>query len=410
MSNSDSSSLFSAADPALGYIYQVRCALLWSLEKLKQTPDFLVSIETLDDVTFDSGAGTPIELLQTKHHIAKAANLTDASPDLWKTLRIWFDGTANATIPATCALLLVTTSTASADTAIHLLMSANRDVPQARAILDSVANSSTNKVNANAYKSYLSATESHREQLLQRVLIIDQSPSITELTDKLTSELHWAARREHLNPFLERLEGWWVHQAIRQMAESSDSRIGGVEIEQKISDLREQFKEDSLPIDDDLLDFELDQAAYASHQESLFVRQLDLARISKRRIANAIRDYLRAFEQRSRWLRLELVVDLELHRYEKRLQEEWDVTFLAMKDDIGENATDDVKEQAAKDIIKWVETRYVHIRDGVTEPFVSRGSFHMLADEIRDEKPRVGWHPEFSERLEALLTEPQEST
>jgi len=48
----DDRNQFSAADAALGYLYQVRVALLWALRKLKSATDFLVSIETLDDVTF----------------------------------------------------------------------------------------------------------------------------------------------------------------------------------------------------------------------------------------------------------------------------------------------------------------------------------------------------------------------
>jgi hypothetical protein len=50
----DSRSQFSAADAALGYLYQVRVALLWALRRLKSQTEFLVSIETLDDVTFET--------------------------------------------------------------------------------------------------------------------------------------------------------------------------------------------------------------------------------------------------------------------------------------------------------------------------------------------------------------------
>jgi hypothetical protein len=56
---------FSAADPALGYLYQMRVALLWALRKLKESPDFMVSLETLDDVVFEK-IGKAKELLQTK--------------------------------------------------------------------------------------------------------------------------------------------------------------------------------------------------------------------------------------------------------------------------------------------------------------------------------------------------------
>jgi len=42
-----SGNAFSAVDATLGYLYQVRCALLWTLRRLKVEPDFLVGIETL---------------------------------------------------------------------------------------------------------------------------------------------------------------------------------------------------------------------------------------------------------------------------------------------------------------------------------------------------------------------------
>ena len=82
---------FSAAAAALGYLYQVRVALVWALRRLKQGSDFLVSVETLDDVAFEAAGGVPEELLQTKHHQSREATLTDASGDLWKSLRVWFE-------------------------------------------------------------------------------------------------------------------------------------------------------------------------------------------------------------------------------------------------------------------------------------------------------------------------------
>ncbi len=89
---------FSAADSALGYLYQVRVALLWSLRRAGSGKDFIVSLETLDDVTFESPQARgpkADELLQAKHHRKSEASLTDASADLWKSLRVWFEGHAD---------------------------------------------------------------------------------------------------------------------------------------------------------------------------------------------------------------------------------------------------------------------------------------------------------------------------
>jgi hypothetical protein len=89
---------------------------------------------------------------------------------------------------------------------------------------------------------------------------------------------------------------------------------------------------------------------------------------------------------------------LDLRRYEKRLIEEWDLVFEAMRDELGDTATDQAKEEAARSVLQWVERACILIRPSVTEPFVCRGSLHLLADELR-----VGWHPEFRDRLAHLL-------
>jgi hypothetical protein len=170
------------------------------------------------------------------------------------------------------------------------------------------------------------------------------------------------------------------------------------EIEAQMSDLQEQFKRDSLPIDDDLLNFNLDDATRTAHAGSVFVRQLELIAAGKQRIAAAIRDYYRAFEQRSRWVRNDLLLRGDVSQYERRLLEEWELVFEAMKDDLGESAAEDAKQKAARDVLKWAERVLIPIRPRVIEPFVTRGSLHMLADETR-----LGWHPDFSDRLAELL-------
>ena len=90
---------------------------------------------------------------------------------------------------------------------------------------------------------------------------------------------------------------------------------------------------------------------------------------------------------------------MELDKYEKRLAEEWELVFEAMRDDLGDDATEEAKEMAARSVLAWAERTTIPIRPNVTEPFVSRGSFHMLSDE-----QRIGWHPEFRRRLALILS------
>jgi hypothetical protein len=65
---------------------------------------------------------------------------------------------------------------------------------------------------------------------------------------------------------------------------------------------------------------------------------------------------------------------------------------------MGDPATEEAQGQAARSVLAWAERTTIPIRPSVTEPFVCRGSLHMLADEAR-----IGWHPEFRVRLQYFL-------
>jgi hypothetical protein len=117
-------------------------------------------------------------------------------------------------------------------------------------------------------------------------------------------------------------------------------------------------------------------------------------------------DYYRAFEQRSEWARENLLVSGEIEDYEDRLVDEWsrykDVVF----EELDENSAEEVLLRAGKDLYTWADQQSgnyesLRIRARVTEPYVTRGSFHILANVAPE--PWVYWHPKFLERLGQLL-------
>lgn len=391
---------FSATDSALGYLYQIRLALLSSLRRLSKDASFTVYFETLDDVVFEQ-AGTPVELLQLKHHCERAANLTDASPDLWKTLRVWMDGRANTAIPADGQLFLITTSAVGAGSAASMLLVNERNVAEAAKRLANTATTSTNQTNAPAYELFLDLADEARVQLLESVTVVPQAPSIDDTGGELRQEVRLSVRRQHVDSFLSRIEGWWFGRALRQMMDTETPPILSNELESELDDLREQFKLDALPVDQDILDAEVDAEAY---ENAIFVHQAKLTGVSNRRVLAAVRDYFRAFEQRSRWMREDLLLVGELDRYERHLREEWELEFDRVADELGEDAADDAKLRAAQTIYTWVEKSCFPIREQVKHPSMSRGSLHILADRLH-----VGWHPDFMARLQHLLA-PKEAS
>ena len=387
---------YSAASSALGYLYQVRYALLESLRRLRKGQEFIVSIEALDDVVFEKDGEAP-ELLQTKHHLNRAADLTDSSPDLWKTLRIWCVAIGADNVPQGTIYLLITTALTTDGHAAHYLKPGDSRSPDtAMERLNSTADSSTSQANAKAYQAYRSLNQDQRKRLLQNVLVVDAAPTISDLDTELREVTYGFAAKKFLESFLQRLEGWWYRRAIQHLVNDEAKPILSEELDSETASLREQFKEESLPIDDDIMSASVDASGY---QDRLFVHQLRLIETGNRRIFHAIRNFFRAFEHRSRWIREDLILVGDLERYEERLIEEWDILFQQMRDELGEEASEESKKIAAQTLYKWVETAtHPQIKPGVTEPSISRGTYQLLSD-----SQRVGWHLEFEERLRQLL-------
>ena len=98
-----------------------------------------------------------------------------------------------------------------------------------------------------------------------------------------------------------------------------------------------------------------------------------------------------------------MLVPGEIESYEDRLVDEWqryrDVVF----DEIDDDSAEDVMQQAGRELYKWAggNIESLRIRARVTEPYVTRGSFHILADAAPE--PRVYWHPCFLDRVGELL-------
>lgn len=387
---------FSAVASVTGYLYQCRYALLESLRRMRDEVDFQVCIESLDDVVFEQQGNAP-DLLQTKHHHNRAADLTDASVDLWKTLRIWCEGIQNHSLQIGSRFFLITTATAGTGSAAEMLRpGASRNVSGALDRLRSTAATSANQTNARAYRVFNAFDPKHQKSLLDDVIVIDSASSIVTLDSDIRKEIFHAVDRHFLDAFLSRLEGWWFRRVIQHLTDESGEPILSSEILDIMNNLRESLREDNLPIDDDIEQLEVDASGY---QGRIFVEQLHLIQISNARVVSAIRDYYRAFFQRSRWVREELVGVGALDRYEKRLRDAWQARFLIMRDELGDAAAEEEMRQAAKQVYKWVETDQLpRIRPQCQDGFVARGSFHILADHLK-----VGWHPEFESRLARLL-------
>lgn len=392
---------FNAGASMLGYLYQVRIALLWAIRQ-SRLGDFSVNVETLDDVSFHAN-GDPISVLQTKHSIYATSGLGDLSPDLWKTLRIWMIGRASGEVPSTAAKFLISTSMTSAGTACAALglEGAGRDVTTASTRLKQAAVTSTNADLKDAFDAFLGLEEADRDQLLGRIYVIPGQLDADAINAQLQEELYHVALH-HQDLSVQMLEGWWFKRVIHELVHGG-SGILRAEIDAQISDIQESLRRDSLPIDGeiDALMVALEQLPEFSNRP--FYRQVEIVGAGPRRIRNAITSYLQAFRQRSAWMRDDLLFDADLRQYDQRLLSEWALLRDQICDELGERPGEEEMARAGRAILKWAEDAPLPIKSGVNVPWVCRGSFHMLAEDRR-----LGWHPDFEVRMQAIFDAPAE--
>lgn len=293
---------FSANESGLGYLFQARYAL-WLLLTGKEEQELV--LETLDDIVLEND-GTPEELLQTKHHLQAATSLTDSSAELWKTIRIWSTHLADGKIriPPT-TLSLVTTATASSGSiAAKLRPSSSRDVEAIAVDLEAVSKASTNAALQPAFTAFLALDSVQRKALVSAINVLDTSDDISDTGEKIRERIKLSVDRPFRQSLFERLEGWWFGKVVDQLKAPTPVPISGFEIADQLRHFADQFKPDSLPID--FLEAR-PETVDARGDERHFVTQLRAIEIGTRRIEKAILDYYRAFEQRSRWAREELL-------------------------------------------------------------------------------------------------------
>jgi hypothetical protein len=393
------SNRFSAAGSALGYLAQIEYALLIALQRMDSDDSFRLSLETIDDITFEV-AGQPRELWQSKHHVGRQGSLGDASPDLWKTLHNWIETSDTAS-----ACFLFTTSAASPDTAASLLGPSrnSQDVTAARRKLDAVAQAAGNASSADYYAKYLALDVEQRTSLLGRVVVLAQAVTAEDITSRLIATVRKSTIAQRRVPLVERLRGWWHGRAmahLTRVAQGESDWIDIQEIEEQLLLIAQSLRDDNLPLDYD--DEPEPTRSDVDEDDRIFVAQLKMILLHHDRIRQAVYDHNRAFLQRSRWQREQLLAVGELDTYDRRLVEEWKRVFLPLAEPSSDDDTrdDDKLSNARQLYARFQERALPEIRKEVRSGYIPIGSLHVLADRMH-----IGWHPDWVDLLKHRLAE-----
>lgn len=388
---------YSAGEQGLGYIYQARFALL----RLLQMPESnSILIEKDDDLDFSDIDG--FKTLASLKHKAVGDRLGDLSTDFWKSIRIWLarynrDGRSESNL----SFFLFTTATVSETSFLRHFLPNAQESPSLSVQAEDALSKSKSKLIEPIGAEFNNLSDAEKEDFLSRIVIFHNGPRIESLPALIMDQHMRTIRREFRTPVFERLEGWWNDLVINLLSGKRIEAVDGYEVSDKLSAFADEYKADNLPITyfGKRPTGEID----AENDPRLFVVQLREIGISANRIQNAILDYYRAFEQRSAWARENLLVTGEMEEYEERLEDEWSRYKDVVSEDLNEESAETALIEAGKAIYKWAEfeSNHIKIRERVTEPYVVRGGFHILAN--THPLPRVYWHPRFLERVSVLL-------
>lgn len=395
MSSDDSQ--FSAPEPALGYFYQPRYALLQLLRLPEETVCF---IEKDDDIDFtDAQEG---RILASLKHKAPGDTLTDLSPDFWKSVRIWLDYylKEGSSIPSLSFFLFTTGSVAIGSFMEVFLPNARRDDTIAKRVSEVLAQSESKTIQKT--KDLLEKLpEDKWPDFFRHITIFDNQDRIQDIPQLIINEKLRTVRPQFRRPVYERLEGWWNNECIELLSGRRSEPLRGSEVSEMLSFITEQFREDNLPID-----FEHSEPEGGVNPDSddrYFVKQLRAVGLRSDRIRRSILDYYRAFEQRGSWLRENVTLSGELELYDDRLIDEWARLREIVFEELSDDSPEELLQATGRELLNKLSTSghpNLRIRMGVNATFVTMGSYHMLANE---EAPRVHWHPRFEERIGQIL-------
>lgn len=376
-----------------GYLFQCRLALLYGLELTRRNPDAVISIEKFDDIAFETDNYADC-LIQAKHHITPKS-LSDKSEDVWKTLLIWIEGAKHGIFELNkTTYMLITTAACPDSSAMNKLRehASGDDIDTAYRLLKEAAQESTSKATETARSTFLNMSITEAKLLLSRIVVIDRHPNLIDVSSEIAAELNMLAPQKS-ELASEYLEGWWLSRICLHLMGEAEQGIPVHHLILKAHEIGKNLTEGALPIDEPS-HMEIKEYSQGDEQR-VFVRQMRAVSITDAMVRAATSDYYRAYAQRSRWSRENLILEDELSRYDEKLEDAWsrksnaDLLMSSPEDDAD-------KVKFGRSIFLWATQESTPLRN-VVEKWITAGSYHSLADQNK-----IKWHPDFDPNNAAI--------
>lgn len=350
-----------------------------------------IIIEGIDDIVLLNKDET--NLYQSKYQMNKEGSITDRSSDFWKTIRVWCEGIKDKSInPLKTKFAIVTTGKCEPSSVIGKYLLDRNLLDMTISALDTIATETTNQTNIKGYNAWSDQTKLVKTNILSNLEVIDQSLDFDEIDNELKKSMKLHILPVHIDPFYERLLGWWFDCCIDQLTDSNQTPILYEDLRKFMNELSLSFQLETLPIDF-IKPLEISDEEKLTSEQFVFVKQLQLIAVNTKTLSNAISDYRRAFAQRGIWARQDLLQPTEEDRYEAMIFEDWKALFDLLDED-NDNFVNSMVGKAFYEDFYIKRTPPIYIREKVRNSFLFRGSSHILAN-----NKKIGWHPKFKDHV-----------
>lgn len=358
-----------------------------------------VGVESLDDVVVMTAENAILE----QDKLSWSRNpIPDRSENFWKTLAIWLglikDGERDL---ANTQFHLVSTFRVTTGIASELKKPvADRDIQQVITLIRSIADQPNEEWSK--YSSFVAAkNDAELAAFLNCILIVDEVPASDHDGANLRLATSMRVPTEITAEVIAGLRGWLqarVMEHFRRVALGLDERKAAwVEVDefrQEHSRLIARHFNKRLVLKA-ASQIAIEPEDRERHKGAMFVRQLGILGIQTEepeRILEAIEDYLKGVDERSRLAIENGVTQQVFQTYETSLVDHWRTCKR-----VASRKSFATEEIAGQEILDQ-SLAYQAYLDGlpVTENYLTRGTFHKLADHS---SLSLGWHPKYKQLL-----------
>jgi hypothetical protein len=387
----------SAAGQMAGYLFQPERALYWLATSPRGS---VIGIETLDDIAAIAEDGST-KLEQAKHYVSNKEPLADRSKELWNTLKIWLDGIQEGEIDLEHTEFFLVTNKAVTEGIVFELMSlADADASRAAWVekLRVVGQQPPNSVKE-IFNSVLGHTDDEIKELISRVKIIDGGESHgAGLRKQIADALHLdpATEDEGLNLLL----GWIHDTAITLIRDGQPAWITREAFDEQVRRVIYRFNDQRFVRETAEALIPVSDEERQMRKGRLFVKQLQWLGLpdDDEQIIEAIDDYIRSGTEAINLAQKGHVSPQDFKEFDARLIKRWK-TIKRTHSAGGAPSDEEKKQLLGLNILNaTMGHREPLAGQETTEPYLTQGAYHRLADE----PPDIGWHPEYEQKAAQL--------